>query len=424
MKFPRLKPGILSVCGIVAASVVAYFAFRSPGVADRGRESQGAPPAPPVPTLDSKVSQRAEDPAQEPRPPGGIPHDETTLKEIKRRWLALKAIHPSVGMSDEDVAEREKLAIESLRLLKLSAGAFELDAFLRQNQILINRNGWSLLGFFSKTLKEDPALIGEMKASFLKALRDATGKAAGDRQLQASMVRMLAEYGNDSDFESYHQSLKEVSPGLARDYLLSRSVHLVKGAPDKLAGVIESSLQRLNQDGGLQESDRSALVQVVLHGGGGSAAQFEATLQVLNRFSGQSAKVDLSPVKDAVVSQWAQKDPVHVTELVLGDSDLYSDELMRSLGARGWRVLESEHGIGGVLNWLDSIPDDAAKRSAIRGAALSKAAGYLEGGRGPEIEGALAEARQISNLLPAAERKSVFEDFPALAGDQAPADKK
>ena len=324
-------------------------------------------------------------------------------------------------MSEEEIAEREKLAIESLQVLKLSAAVFELDKFLSRNRIPINRDGTGLLVFLEKTVAEDPSIIGEMKNSFLDAIRDADGNVAVNSDWKA-ISRALARYGDEDESESYYQSLLEVHPGLAMEFLLSRSGFVVKKEPDKLASVMESSLERLGRGAGLEQDAQSALVHVVKQGR--SAAQFEATLQVLGDFSRRNPNVNLSPVKEAVMINWAYVDPVRVAELALGDSSLYSDDLMRTVGASASRVLEAEHGMEGVLDWLGSIPDKAARNHAILGAALSEAAGYLEGGEGPEYEEALQKGLQISNLLPAEERMDVLWDFPDLCRDLKAADKK
>lgn len=324
-------------------------------------------------------------------------------------------------MSEEEIAEREKLAIESLQVLKLSAAVFELGKFLSQNRIPINRDGTGLLVFLENTVAEDPSIIGEMKNSFLEALRDADGEVVVNSDWK-SISRVLARYGDEGESESYYQSLLEVHPGLAMEFLLSRSGYVVKKTPDKLAAVMESSLERLGRGAGLEQDAQSALVHVVKQGR--SAAQFEATLHVLGDFSRRNPNVDLSLVKEAVTTRWAYVDPVRVAELALGDSSLYSDDLMRTVGASASRVLEAEHGMEGVLDWLGSIPDKAARNHAILGAALSEAAGYLEGGEGPEYEEALKKGLQISSLLPAEERRTVFRDCPALFRDRDPADEK
>ena len=94
-------------------------------------------------------------------------------------------------MSEEEIAEREKLAIESLQVLKLSAAVFELGKFLSQNRIPINRDGTGLLVFLENTVAEDPSIIGEMKNSFLEALRDADGEVVVNSDWK-SISRVLA----------------------------------------------------------------------------------------------------------------------------------------------------------------------------------------------------------------------------------------
>jgi hypothetical protein len=411
MKFFWSKQGILSVCLVVATSVV-YFSVRSTWEAGGGSDSQGASKLPTLQAHDAKTSNRSDDAA------GGL-RPAAPFEELKGRWLALRSIHPSVGMLDEEVAEREKLAIESLRILKLSSAVFELDKFLSRNQIPINRDGTGLLVFLGKVLADNPSIVGDYRNSFLEAIRDADGNVAVSGEWQ-TIIRSLAKYGDEGEYESYYQSLLEVHPGLAMEFLLSRSGFVVKKEPDKLAAVIESSLERLGRGAGLEQGAENALVQVVKQGR--SAAQFEATLQVLGDFSQRNPNVDLSLVKEAVTTRWAYVDPVRVAELALGDSSLYSDDLMRTVGASASRVVEAEHGMEGVLDWLGSIPDKAARNHAILGAALSEAAGYLEGGKGPEYEEALQKGLQISNLLPAEERRTVFSDYPALFRDRDPMD--
>lgn len=421
MKYPRSKPGILSVCLMIAASLAVYFSIGSSGDAGGDRDQGGGAHAPPPPALDTKVSHRPEDPKREPRPGEGIAGKVMSLEEIKRRWLALRAIDPSVGMSDEDVAEREKLAIESLRSLKLSAGAFELADFLRQNGIPINRNGTGLLQFHRRILEADPAFWRELKDSFVPALHDAGGKVAATSPWGA-MAAMLADFGTDLEFEELYQDLKGPQPELGKKALLNRGTYWVKESPDQLAGIMESTLQRLGEVGGLGGVDAHALVNLV--GYESSAEQCKRTLEVLNEFSAKNTGVNLSLVKKAAVANWASTDPIHVADMVLSDSSLNSDELMRTIASRGWHVVEREQGLEGLLQWLSSIPSELAKRNAIEGAAMSMAANYLEGGRDPEHVNSLEEARQISNLLPPEEREKVFGAGSPLNRDLASEGKK
>ena len=419
MSSAKLRSSVLPVGMGVVVLLGAWYFLGSGGKADDGRDSRESPHALPAPTRETKVSGRPAV-APKPSPPreveGLAGKEKMSFEEIKRRWLALRAIDPSKGMSDEDVAEREKLAIESLRSLKLSAGAFELDAFLIENEIPINRNGAGLLPFHRKILEEDPAFWRELKDSLMQTLHGLGGKVAATDPW-GSMAAILADYGTDLEFEEFYQDLKGPQPELAKKALLMRGSHWLEQAPEKLADVMDSTLQRLGEVGGLGGVDSHALVNLVSYNS--PVEQYERTLEVLEEFSLRNAGVNLSDVKNSVVSKWARRDPVGVTEMVLSDRSLYSDDVMQSAGGAVW-LLEKEHGTEAALQWLSSIPDEAAKKSAIRGAALSTAAGYLEGGKGPEHVQGLEKALQISNLLSRKEREEVFHPASPLCRDYKP----
>jgi hypothetical protein len=417
MKYLWSKGGILSVLLVIAAFLAVYDS--SPSIREAGSDinGHGLVPPPHPSGLDRRMTQRPDKPRQERRPEGG----NISFEELKRQWMALRSINPSIGMSDEDITERENLAIESLRSLKLSAGAFELDAFLIENEIPINRNGAGLLAFHRKILEVDPAFWGDLRVSLVLTLHDLGNKVSAASPY-GSVVGLLADSGSDSDFEELYQDLKGHQPELAKKALLVRGGYQVERSPEQLAGVMESTLERLREVGGLQTLDSHTLVNLVHRGN--SAEQFEKTLEVLNKFSARHAEVKLSLLKSTVLENWARTDPIHVADVVLSDSSLDSDELIGSIASTGWHVVERERGMEGLAQWLSSIPSEPAKRNAINGVALSMSASYLEGGTAPEHVKSLEKALQISNLLPPDEREKVFGAGSPLTRDFASGGKK
>jgi hypothetical protein len=336
------------------------------------------------------------------------------LETLKQEWLRLPSYDPAVGLSDQDVIEREHLAMTSVMRLGFSQELIDLARFMRENNLRINRRGASLFGFVNRLLQDDPSQTPRFQDGFLKILADGGGGLSWQFET-IGLARMLASHSDSKDAASYVEALEALHPSLAREAEAVIATNALKSGTARLDVVIDGFLDHLTTKGEPTEGLSDSQLMILVQNNMSMAAEDELgrVFEMLRGHRNQDGRLKYRATIDQTVQALARFTPDEVVELLQEDGELRNTVSLRRVGLRAFGAIRTADGFDAAVMWLSTVQDTGLLEEFVRACALNEGARFLRLDS-PETRENLTNAHRIIRVLPPERRGEVLKDYPAL----------
>ena len=328
------------------------------------------------------------------------------LEQLKTEWLKHAKKNSSLP---EDMEEKKQLALRSVRELLISHELFELNHFLKAENVYMHD---SLFGYLSEVAQDfaDRTDLRNSMVTFLgnydivKIITENSSIFNYDssQNVTAGSIRLLVKalaLGSDVEYDTFYEQLKTVSLPLSEDLYLARAEIRAKGATESVDAIYQ---EVMNEVADFKNSpERQLILSSLLR----AVKKPKEGHNIYNHITNSNLDIEKkSNLVGQLLPIWATYDPKAVVHEIILGNEITSKVDVQSIGDRATNAFKSPQD---ALKWFQSIENEKISNDLILGAAT----GLYEGGL--NSEDGMNECRFYALALPQDIQKEFFELHPA-----------
>jgi hypothetical protein len=328
------------------------------------------------------------------------------LEQLKTEWLKHAKKNSSLP---EDIEEKKQLALRSVRELLISHELFELNHFIKAENIYMHD---SLFGYLSE-VAHDSADSKDLRNSMITFLgNDDIVKIIAEnssvfnydssQKVTAASIRLLVKalaLGADGEYDTFYEQLKTVSLPLSEDLYLARAEIRAKDATESVDAIYQ---EVMNEVADFKHSpERQLILSSLLR----AVKKPEESQNIYHHITNSNLDIEKkSNLVEQLLPIWATYDPKSVIHEIILENEITRKVDVQSIGDRATNAFKSPQD---ALKWFQSIENEKIRNDLILGAAT----GLYEGGL--KSEDGMNECRFYALALPQDIQKEFFELHPA-----------